>query len=134
MAAPTAPSVVLPTLVAGVVVTAGSALLAGADGAAGGLVALGLVVGFFLAGRLPLLVPDRVPPPATFLLLGFGYLARIVLLVVVLVALRDASWVHPETLGVAVVLLTFVWAAAALRSHVRSRRPLLDLSDPAVHR
>jgi peptidoglycan/LPS O-acetylase OafA/YrhL len=101
-------------------------LLGGPDAAAGAAIGPALVAAFFAGGWVPVAVGTRVPALLAFILLGLGYALRIVLLLVVLTALRDARWVDGRVLGGTVVFAALVWGFVQIGVHVTSRRPTIE--------
>jgi hypothetical protein len=112
--------------VAAVLLPAGSALLGGTDALLGSLVGLGLVAAFFVGGRLPVRVADRVPKGVAFMVLGVNYVARILLLLIALLALGDATWLDPRFVGGTVIAGALVWSVAQIGEHMTSRRPTIE--------
>jgi ATP synthase protein I len=103
-----------------------SGLLGGRNAVVGAVVGVGLVAVFLLGGRLPVRLADRVPAAAGFAVLVLNYAVRLALLLVVLAALRDASWMEPRAVGVTIVLGALVWSAVQVVGHVTSRRPTIE--------
>jgi hypothetical protein len=103
-----------------------SGVLGGLPALLGSLLGLALVAAFFLGGRLPVRLADRVPPGVAFMVLGANYALRVVLLVVALVALRGADWLDGRYVGVTVVLGALAWSAVQVGLHVTSRRPTIE--------
>lgn len=110
---------VLPTLAAGLAVTLAAAVADGTRGLLGGLVGTAVVIGFFgldvgifrLAGR-------RAPTDLLALSL-LGYLVKVGLLAVFLVAFRGTTVFSPAAFGVAVAAGTVCWLAVQVRLFVR---------------
>jgi ATP synthase protein I len=112
--------------VAGVLLPGVSGVLGGLPALLGSLLGMGLVGAFFLSGRFPVRLADRVPKGVAFIVLGANYGFRVVLLFVALVALRGADWLDSRFVGVAVVLGALVWSAVQIGLHVTSRRPTIE--------
>lgn len=98
----------------------------GADAAVGAVLGVALTIIFLFAGRIPVRLADNVPPAVSFLLLGLGYVLRVVLLLAALAALRPATWVDSHALGLTVIATALAWSLVALRAHQTSRQPTIE--------
>ena len=109
----------LPTAAVGLLGTLLGAVVAGAEGALG--VALGAVVaaGFFALGLVALSEGGRRWPE---LLLGLAFLVyttQIGLLLVLLLVLRDASFLHGRAFAAGVLAGLAAWLAGQVRAHLQ---------------
>lgn len=102
----------------------------GAPGLVGFGIAIGAVVVFFAGGAIPTRAAAVSGALAGFLLLGLGYLLRILGLLVLLAALRNVSWVDRHVLGLTVVLAALAWSWLAIRAHQTSRQPIIAYTPP----
>jgi ATP synthase protein I len=109
-----------------VALLAGSAALGGPAALAGSGAGLLLVAAFLFGGRVPVRLTDRVPAGVGFVVLLLNYTVRLLLVLVALVALRDASWLEPRAIGVTIVLGALLWSAVQVVGHVTSRRPTIE--------
>lgn len=116
----------IPTAVAGVGAVAVAFALAGAKGALGAALATVIVVAFFSLTRLAVAFTTRMPPE-TAMLAGVGaYLVKILVLMVVVSAFRDATAWNTRAFGWTVIALALVWIFAEFRGTLRTRRPYVD--------
>lgn len=116
----------LPTAAVGLLGTLLGAVVAGAEGALG--VALGAVVaaGFFALGLVALSEGGRRWPE---LLLGLAFLVyttQIGLLLVLLLVLRDASFLNGRAFGAGVLLATIAWLTGQARANLRLKVPYVE--------
>lgn len=100
-----------------------AALLGGADALVSVLIGTVLVAAFFLTGRLPAVLGPDIPRGAAFLLLGMGYVLRVMVLLVAFRLLRDVDWIDRRVLGGTVIVGALLWGAAQLYAHLTSRQP-----------
>jgi protein-S-isoprenylcysteine O-methyltransferase Ste14 len=93
-----------------------------------------LVLLFFLAGQVPVRLAPLVGGGAGFLLLGLGYVLRLLLLLVAMRAVTRADWLAPEVVGVTVVLGALIWLNVHAVRHFRAARrtPVLELELPTL--
>ena len=112
--------------IAGLLCSTWAAVTAGAAAAGGAALGTVLVIGFFAAGRVPLVLA-RTPGGrggAGFGFLFLNYVFRLVLVLVVLRLLRRSTGVHVQWLGATVVIATLAWTTAHVWTVVRSSRTL----------
>ncbi|MFR9725012.1 hypothetical protein ACL02R_16850 [Streptomyces sp. MS19] len=113
----------IPTAAVGVLAVAVGAVTAATDGAVG--VALGVLVaaGFFALGMVSLsAVGDRWPE----LFMGAAlliYTTQMGLLLVLLLLLRDASFLDGRAFAAGVVVGIAAWLGGTVRAHVTSKTP-----------
>ncbi|GAB2875385.1 hypothetical protein [Streptomyces mayteni] len=113
----------IPTAAVGVLAVAIGAVVAGVDGAVG--VALGVLLAalFFGGGLLTLGYVGRRWPELFFGAAFMTYTTQMVLLVVALLLLRDASFLNPRAFIIGVVVGTVAWLGGQVRAHVRIKSP-----------
>ena len=134
-AVPVGRAVVLPSLVVGLICALAGLLAEGSSGLYGGLIGVGLVVGFFWLGRAALLVVRDVTPEV-FLVFGLlTYLLQVVVLLAVFAGFRrHDEWsdaVSTTTLGLTIIACTVVWTVGLIIASRRDRSPIYDLGDDA---
>ena len=110
---------------------AGCWLVGGDRSGAGAALGLGLVVLFFAGGRAPMLLASSTPAGQLFLLVAMGYVLRVVLLLVVLVNVGDASWLDRQTAAAMILLGALGWTGYLVQRHVTSRQPTLEIAPAA---
>lgn len=121
--------VLLPLAFAGAAAVGALAAVRGPDAAWGAALGLAIVAAFFLGGQVPVLLSRQVPAGVSFVLLGLGYVLRLLLLLVVLRSVRGATWLDTDVLGVTVILASLVWIAAQTWTYL-TRNPLPDRAVP----
>jgi ATP synthase protein I len=108
------PSIVRPvvgTLVAGVIGTVWGAVVAGGPGAVAGIMATVVVLGFFGLGQVAV-QKVMANNPALGLNVALGvYLGQIVVLFILLLLLRDATFFDPKVFAGTIVACALVWTA-----------------------
>jgi ATP synthase protein I len=117
-----------------VLVIAGFAVAGGSRSAAGAAIGVAMVVLFFAGGRAPMALANTTPAGLLFLLVVFGYLLRVLLLVVVLRAIGGASWVSSPAVGATVISGALLWTAVLVHDHLTSRQPTIVIAPtPVLH-
>jgi ATP synthase protein I len=106
---------VLPAVGLGVVVAALSGILAGWAGVAGAALGTAVVVAFFGLDLLALRLARSRIPDAPIVLAVFGYVFKLIGLLVLLLALGDATWLEPLAFGAAAVTGTISWLVGHIR-------------------
>ena len=120
------------------VVTSGAGLVAlvvgtattGSDGVLSAVVGTALVLAFFAAGALPLLVAGeagRSEAGLGFLVLAMTYVLRLVLAVAVLTVATQSGAVDRQVLGLTVIGCALVWTGTQVVLGARRQQPGLDL-------
>jgi ATP synthase protein I len=110
-------------LLAVVVVT----LWRGADALPGALIGLVVAVGFFASGMFLLSRLVRSASPHAFLAVAMAvYLGQVIVLLLVIMAFKDADWVDGVALGVVALVVTVAWQVFAMRALRRARLPVYD--------
>ena len=118
----------LATLVTGLVAVLVSWLAVGADGPLSALLGTGIALLFFGLGALPLLVVGEGRNGLAWLLLGLGYVLRILVGVVIWAAAVGSDRIDRTVVGLTVIVCALVWLNTQLVWSLRRRnRPTLDL-------
>lgn len=110
----------LPAAVVAVVVVAVCAAWGG-RAAAGAAVGAALTLATFALGPALLRTSSRWSPPAVMVVAVSAYATSVVLLGVAFLALRDAAWLSPVTVGVAIFVVSTAWMAGHVRAAGRLR-------------
>jgi ATP synthase protein I len=117
----------LPSLGAGALAVLGMVLWHGTDALAGALIGLAVSVGFFASGMFLLSRLVRSASPHAFLAVAMAvYLGQVIVLLLVIMAFKDAAWVDGVALGVVALVVTIVWQVAAMVALRRARIPVYD--------
>ncbi|MFC6082211.1 hypothetical protein [Sphaerisporangium aureirubrum] len=121
-------SAAIPTIVVGLVVVVAAALLAGGAGALGAAIGVALVAVFFTIGLAAVTWAGRVSPQMMMLAAVLGYLVKVILLMVLLSAFREATAFSPRALGWSVVLCTITWTIGEVRAFLKLKMLYVDPS------
>ncbi|ONH53490.1 hypothetical protein CcI49_31470 [Frankia sp. CcI49] len=109
-----------------VVLTLGG-VLRGASGVAGAALAVGLVAAFFALGKLALVAVARRGATTMLLPAALGvYAAKVAVLGVVLLALRDATAIDLPSFAWSIMAATLCWVGAEVWVAARLRVPFYD--------
>lgn len=109
------------SLVAGAIATAASAVLAGVPGAIGGIIGTVVVVAFFGSGQLVVGRVLRTNPAIAMNTALLVYVLQILVLFVLLMLLKHATFMAPRAFGATVLACAMVWIAAAVTTMLRTR-------------
>lgn len=119
-----------PSALAGVLAVVVLAVVRGTDAIAGGSLGLVVSLGFFASGMFLLSRLVRDANPTAFFAVAMAvYLGQVFLLLLVIIAFKDASWVDGPALGIVAFVVTIVWQVFAMRALRRARVPVYDLPD-----
>lgn len=121
----------IPTALAGVGAIAVALLPAGAKGALGAALATVVVLVFFSLTALALGFTAKLPPETAMLAGVTSYLVKIVVLMALVSAFRDATAWNTRAFGWTVIALALVWIFAEFRVTMQTRRPYIDDPVPA---
>lgn len=113
----------IPTACAGLIGVAVGASTAGVAGAVGAAIGAVVVLAFFAGGLYGIGVVGKRWPE---LLLGAGlllYTTQILLLVILLVIFRDATFMDGRVFGLTALGCVLVWVAGQAWSNVRAKTP-----------
>ncbi|GAA2054427.1 MULTISPECIES: hypothetical protein [Streptomyces] len=113
----------VPTAVAGVVATAAGAFLAGTEGALSVALGVFIAAAFFALGLIALGYVNHRWPELFFGAAMVIYTTQMGVLFVVLILLRDASFLHGRSFAIGVMVGTAVWLAGQVRAHLRLKIP-----------
>jgi hypothetical protein len=108
-----------------VLLVGGFWLLDGDRGGAGAALGVAMVTLFFAGGRAPMFLADSTPAGPLFLLIAMGYVLRVLLLLVALLAFGDAGWVDRGAVATTVITGALLWTASLVHGHLTSRQPTL---------
>ncbi|MBW1601460.1 hypothetical protein JJV70_04930 [Streptomyces sp. JJ66] len=122
----------IPSACAGLVGVVVGTLVAGAQGALGAALGTVLVLAFFGAGLVAL---SRIGEAWPHLLLGAGFLVyttQVGVMLVLLLLLRDATWMDGRVFGLTVLACLLVWLAAQAWTHTRVKTLYVDPPAPST--
>ncbi|MFD7554299.1 MULTISPECIES: hypothetical protein [unclassified Streptomyces] len=111
----------VPTVIAGAVAAAISAVVVGGKGALGAVIATLLVILFMGIGFVVL---QRTAKSLPHLFQAMGlmlYAAQILLLFVFLAAFKNTTLFNPKAFAITLVATTLVWIAAQTRAHMKAK-------------
>jgi hypothetical protein len=118
----------LTTTVAGLVAVLVAWVAVGSDGPLSALLGLGMVLGFFSASGLPFFFAREVSSGFAFLVLGMGYVLRILLGVVIYAVAVTSDAIDRQAVGLTVIACALVWVNTQLFHGLqRKNQPTLDL-------
>jgi ATP synthase protein I len=111
----------IPTVAVGVVVIVLSAVLGQARDTTSAALGAGVVVLFFSLSLLVMRQTAHLQPVAVMAVVLATYTVKILALGVVMIVLRDASWLSGQVLAIAIIVCTVVWLAFEMRAFTRLR-------------
>lgn len=123
----------LPSALAGGLAGVVLVVVRGSGAAAGA--ALGLIVSlaFFASGMVLMSRLVRSSSPHAFLAVAMTvYLGQVLLLLLFLIAFKDAEWVDGRALGLVALVVTLAWQAFAMIALRKARIPVYD--EPSASR
>jgi ATP synthase protein I len=120
----------IPTVVVGVVAVVVGAVAAGAKGALGAALALVVVLVFFGAGQLVVGRAFRTSPQTAMNAALLVYVVDLLLLLVLVVLLKNATAVDSKVFGLTVVACTIAWTLFQFRALTRLRILYVDPEHP----
>jgi ATP synthase protein I len=117
----------LPSVLAGLLTVVVLVAVRGGDALAGALIGLAVSIGFFASGMFLLsrLVRDA-SPHAFFAVAMAVYFGQVIVLLLVIIAFKDADWVDGVALGLVALVVTLVWQVFAMIALRRARIPVYD--------
>ena len=123
----------LPSVVAGLLAVVVLVAVRGVDALAGAVIGLGVAIGFFASGMFLLSRLVRSASPHAFVAVAMAvYLGQVLVLLLVIIAFKDADWVDGVALGLVALVVTIAWQAFAMVALRRARTPVYDEPfDPA---
>jgi ATP synthase protein I len=118
-----------PTVIAAAAAAAVGAF-AGLPGLTGALLGAALVIAFFGAGLWLMRLTRNLEPSLVMAVVLVSYVAKVMALGVVLVLLKDASWLSVPHLALSALACTAVWLGAEIRAFTRLRVLAFDPAGP----
>lgn len=125
---------VLAALAAGLVCAAVAGVTDGVGGLGAACLATALVLCFLLVGQLPVAQAVRGRRGLGAMLLLLGYFLRVLVLLVALVAVREAGSPDRQVLGLTVITVALGWTAGTVWSWLHWRPPVVDVQLPSDRR
>lgn len=117
----------LPSAVAGVIAGVVLVLARGSDALAGAVLGLVVSLAFFASGMVLMSRLVRSTSPQAFLAVAMTvYLGQVLLLLLFLIAFKDAPWVDGRALGLVALVVTLVWQVFAMIALRKARIPVYD--------
>jgi ATP synthase protein I len=99
----------------------------GVDALAGALIGLVVAVGFFASGMFLLSKLVRSASPHAFVAVAMAvYLGQVFVLLVVIIAFKNADWVDGVALGLVALVVTVAWQVFAMIALRRARTLVYD--------
>ncbi|MBL1065333.1 hypothetical protein [Streptomyces sp. 7-21] len=124
----------IPTAVAGALAVVAGAVTAGADGAVGAGLGVLVAAAFFGFGLLTLSYVGKRWPDLFFGAAFVIYTTQMGLLLLLLLMLRDASFLHGRAFAVGVVVGTAAWLGGQARMHMTLKTPYVEPRSSAAAR
>ncbi len=117
----------LPSVLAGLLTVGVLVGVRGTDALAGALIGLLVSIGFFASGMFLLsrLVRDA-SPHAFFAVAMAVYFGQVIVLLLVIIAFKNADWVDGVALGIVALVVTLVWQVFAMVALRRARILVYD--------
>jgi ATP synthase protein I len=122
----------IPTAAVGVLAVAIGALVAGVDGASGVAFGVFIAAGFFGGGLLALGYVGRRWPDVFFGAAFMIYTTQMGILLVLLLLLRDASFLHGRAFAAGVLAGLVTWLAGQVRAHLRIKTLYVEPVTPSA--
>jgi ATP synthase protein I len=117
----------LPTLAVGPVAVLIAALTAGGKGAYSAALGFAVAIAFFALGMVVMSRLNSAADPLRFLASAMAvFLGQMIFLLLVIVALKDASWLDGTAFGLTALAVALVWQVFQVVAFMRSRRPVFD--------
>ena len=117
----------LPSAAAGLVTVVVLVVVRGGDALAGALIGLVVALGFFASGMFLLSKLVRSASPHAFVAVAMAvYLGQVFVLLVVIIAFKNADWVDGVALGLVALVVTIAWQVFAMIALRRARTPVYD--------
>ena len=116
-----------PTLAVGPVAVLVAALTAGGKGAYSAALGFAVAIAFFALGMVVMSRLDSAADPLRFLASALAvFLGQMIFLLLVIVALKDATWLNGTAFGLSALAAALVWQVFQVVSFMRSRRAVFD--------
>lgn len=117
----------VPSALVGLLAAAIVVLLWGPGSIAGALLGFVVAIGFFASGMFVLSRLVRSANPGAFLAVAMAvYLGQILVLLLFIMAFKNAAWVDGRALGIVAGVITLAWQVFAFRALRSSRLPVYD--------
>ena len=117
----------IPTLVVGPVAVIVAPFLGGGRAALGALLGFAIAIAFFALGLFVMRKLDSAADPLRFLASALAvFLGQLMFLLVVILALKDATWLDGTAFGAAALAVALVWQVFQVIAYVRSRKLAFD--------
>ena len=117
----------VPTLAVGPVAVVVAAVVGGGKAALGAGLGFTIAIIFFALGLLVMRRLGGASDPLRFLASALAvFMGQMIFLLLVIIALQDASWLDGTAFGVAVLAVALVWQVFQVIAFVRSRRLAFD--------
>jgi ATP synthase protein I len=117
----------LPTVAVGPVAVVVAAIVGGGKAALGAALGFVIALAFFALGLVVMRKLDSAADPLRFLASALAvFMGQMIFLLVVIIALQDASWLDGTAFGVTVLAVALVWQVFQVIAFVRSRRLAFD--------
>jgi hypothetical protein len=111
----------LPTLLTGVLAVVLGGILGGSKGAWSAALGAALVVVFFSLSLLVMRQTAHLQPIAVMSVVLATYTGKILALGIVMIVLRDASWLSGQALALSIIACTVVWLAFEMWAFTKLR-------------
>lgn len=119
----------LPTLVVGPIAVVVAWLAGGGKAAWSAGLGFVVAIAFFALGMVVMSRLNSAADPLRFLASAMAvFLGQMIFLLLVIVALKDASWLDGTAFGLTALAVALVWQVFQVVAFVRSRRPVFDAS------
>ena len=117
----------LPTVAVGPVAVVVAAIVGGGKAALGAALGFAIALAFFALGLVVMRKLDSAADPLRFLASALAvFMGQMIFLLVVIIALQDASWLDGTAFGITVLAVALVWQVFQVIAFVRSRRLAFD--------
>ena len=117
----------VPSVLAGLLAAVVLVGVRGVDALAGALIGLVVSVAFFASGMFLLSRLVRSASPHAFVAVALAvYLGQVLVLLLVIIAFKDADWVDGVALGLVALVVTVAWQVFAMLALRRARIPVYD--------
>ncbi|GAA2159307.1 hypothetical protein [Pedococcus bigeumensis] len=120
----------LPTVAVGPVAVVVAAVVGGGKAALGAALGFVIALTFFALGLVVMRKLGSAADPLRFLASALAvFMGQMIFLLVVIIALQDATWLDGTAFGIAVLAVALVWQVFQVIAFVRSRRLVFDAPD-----
>jgi ATP synthase protein I len=120
----------LPTVAVGPVAVVVAAFVGGGKAALGAALGFVIALAFFALGLVVMRKLGSAADPLRFLASALAvFMGQMIFLLVVIIALQNATWLDGTAFGVTVLAVALVWQVFQVIAFVRSRRLVFDAPD-----